>query len=123
MIIYHNDFSRSSVCCMLSAQISNIGLFTMKEITENSMTKYVSFVLCYSVDINSGHAYVIIASVLVLHVTCLFCKLCNFFGISVKITFILNLKVLNRLIINTGHVIEGALKVYTSQFCLMDEQA
>ena len=47
-----------------------------------------------------------IVSVLVLHVTCLFCKLCNFIGVSV----------FNLLIINIGHgevglTMDGALLI------------
>ena len=76
---------------MLSKRISSISLLIVSEMTENLTMKYVKiFVLCDPVDINSGRTHVIV-SVLVLHVTCLFCKLCNFFGVSVKIN-VLNMK-------------------------------
>ena len=56
-------------------------------------------VLCDSVDINSRRASVIV-SVVVLHVTCLFCKLCNIFGVSDK-DKVLRMKL--ECIINIGH--------------------
>ena len=123
--VYNLTFqSKFSLFHPFQANFKQWFVYRERNMTENPTFKNVKSLFCtILLIIIARHAHVIF-SVLALHVSCLFCKSCNFFGVSVTImclTWDLNLITLLTINIGRGNVIgpmmDGVLLISQTTVC------
>ena len=77
--------SKFSLLHAFQANFKQWFVYHEQNMTENPTSKNFKFLICTILLIINFRCTHVIVLVFVSHVTCLFCKLCDFFGVSVKI--------------------------------------